>query len=110
MAFAFSGAVSEEDLVVARYGIERMKGYIANKSNKQDVDTTTIYQPLATPLKKEQFIQVNIIVDDIHKAAKAWAAIVAPKPIQTKTDNIPYEACVDDFIDDDSCTIIGVVL
>ena len=29
LAFAFSGATSEEDLVVAKYGIEKMKGYIA---------------------------------------------------------------------------------
>ncbi len=31
LAFAFSGATSEEDLVVAKYGIEKMKGYIAGK-------------------------------------------------------------------------------
>ena len=73
MAFAFSGADSEEDLVVAKYGIERMKGYIANK---QEADTTATYKAMATPLKKEQFIQVNIIVDDIHKSAKAWAAVL----------------------------------
>jgi len=28
LAFAFSGALSEEDLAVARYGIEKMKEYI----------------------------------------------------------------------------------
>lgn len=33
MAFAFSGATSEEDLVVAKYGIEKMKGYISMKSS-----------------------------------------------------------------------------
>ena len=31
LAFAFSGADSEEDLVVAKYGIEKMKGYISSK-------------------------------------------------------------------------------
>ncbi len=31
LAFAFSGATSEEDLVVARHGIEMMKGYLAEK-------------------------------------------------------------------------------
>ena len=31
MAFAFSGATSEEDLVVAKYGIEKMKEYISEK-------------------------------------------------------------------------------
>ena len=78
MAFAFSGADSEEDLIVAKYGIERMKGYIANK---QEADTAATYKALATPLKKEQFIQVNIIVDDIHKSAKAWAAVLGvPEP------------------------------
>lgn len=81
MAFAFSGAVSEEDLVVARYGIEKMKGYISNISSEEKVDTTTMYKPLATPLKKDQFIQVTIIVDDIHKAAKAWATLLGvPEP------------------------------
>ncbi|MBR6180440.1 MAG: VOC family protein [Prevotella sp.] len=78
MAFAFSGADSEEDLVVAKYGIERMKGYI---SNKQEPAPATAYKPLPTPLKKEQFIQVTIIVDDIQRAAKAWAALLGvPEP------------------------------
>ena len=78
LAFAFSGAKTEEDLIVARYGLEKMKGYL---SVKQESDMTTEYKPLATPLKKEQFIQVNIIVDDIHKAAKAWAAVLGvPEP------------------------------
>ena len=78
MAFAFSGADSEEDLVVAKYGIEKMKGYI---SGKQETDTTTTFKPLATPLKKEQFIQLTIVVNDIHKAAKAWAALLnVPEP------------------------------
>lgn len=31
LAFAFSGATSEEDLVVAKYGIEKMKEYISGK-------------------------------------------------------------------------------
>jgi len=78
MAFAFSGAESEEDLVVARYGIEKIKGYI---SNKQEADTSTVYKPLPTPLKKDQFIQVNIIVNDIRRAAKAWATLLGvPEP------------------------------
>ena len=78
MAFAFSGATSEEDLVVARYGIERMKGYI---SHKTVIDTIEVYKPLATPLMKDQFIQVNIIVNDIHRATKAWAALLGvPEP------------------------------
>ncbi len=78
MAFAFSGATSEEDLVVAKYGIEKMKGYI---SSHQEADTTTTYKPLGTPLKKDQFIQVTIVVRDIQKAAKAWAALLGvPEP------------------------------
>ncbi|MCR4582355.1 MAG: VOC family protein [Prevotella sp.] len=78
MAFAFSGAASEEDLVVARYGIEKMKGYL---SGPQEADTTTMFKPLATPLKKDQFIQVNIIVNNIHRAAKAWATLLGvPEP------------------------------
>ncbi len=31
MAFAFSGATSEEDLVVARHGIEKLKGYLSEQ-------------------------------------------------------------------------------
>ncbi len=31
LAFAFSGATSDEDMVVARHGIEKMKGYLAEK-------------------------------------------------------------------------------
>lgn len=31
LAFAFSGASSEEDLVVAKYGIEKMKEYISDQ-------------------------------------------------------------------------------
>ncbi len=78
MAFAFSGADSEEDLVVAKYGIEKMKGYL---SCRQESDTTATFKPLATPLKKEQFIQVTIVVNDIRKAAKAWAALLnVPEP------------------------------
>ena len=78
MAFAFSGADSEEDLVVAKYGIERMKGYL---SGTQESDTTATFKPLDTPLKKEQFIQVTIVVNDIRKAAKAWAALLnVPEP------------------------------
>ena len=78
MAFAFSGAASEEDLVVAKYGIERMKGYIGNKPL---ADTIATYKPLATPLKKDQFIQVTIVVNDIRRAAKAWAALLGvPEP------------------------------
>jgi hypothetical protein len=93
MAFAFSGATSEDDLVVAKYGIERMKGYL---SDKPELNVSPAYKPLATPLKKDQFIQVNIVVDDIHRAAKAWAALLdIPEPeiwvnhLQSNGDN-PY--------------------
>ena len=78
LAFAFSGATSEEDLVVAKYGIEKMKDYIVGR---QEADTTATFNPLATPLKKEQFIQVTIVVNDIRRAAKAWAALLnVPEP------------------------------
>jgi len=36
LAFAFSGATSEEDLVVAKYGIEKMKDYISGKYYESD--------------------------------------------------------------------------
>ncbi len=78
MAFAFSGATSEDDLLVAKYGIEKMKAYLSDKP--ADISPVE-FKPLATPLKKEQFIQVNIIVDDIQRAAKAWAALLGvPEP------------------------------
>jgi catechol 2,3-dioxygenase-like lactoylglutathione lyase family enzyme len=73
MAFAFSGATSEDDLLVAKYGIEKMKAYLADRPEKV---SPAEFEPLATPLKKEQFIQVNIIVDDIRRSAKAWAALL----------------------------------
>ena len=66
LAFAFSGALSEEDLEVAKYGIEKMKGYLAEQPGL---------------LNKDQFIQVTIVVDDIRRAAKAWAALLnVPEP------------------------------
>ena len=93
MAFAFSGATSEEDLEVAKYGIGKMKAYLSDKPKPVAAAT---FKPLATPLKKDQFIQVNIIVDDIQRAAKAWAALLdIPEPeiwvnhLQSNGDN-PY--------------------
>ena len=78
MAFAFSGATSEDDLVVAKYGIGKMKEYLSGQPKES---SPVAYEPLATPLKKEQFIQINIIVDDIQKSAKAWAALLGvPEP------------------------------
>ena len=78
MAFAFSGATSEDDLLVAKYGIEKMKAYLSGKPAEA---SPAAYEPLAIPLKKENFIQVNIVVDDIHRAAKAWAALLGiPEP------------------------------
>ena len=92
MAFAFSGATSEDDLLVAKYGIDRMKAYLSNQPQSVPV----AYKPLATPLRKDQFIQINIIVDDIQRAAKAWATLLGvPEPeiwvnhLQTNGDN-PY--------------------
>ncbi|MBR2227823.1 MAG: VOC family protein [Bacteroidales bacterium] len=78
MAFAFSGATSEDDLIVAKYGIKKMKEYLSDKPKEV---SPAGFKPLATPLKKEQFIQVNIIVDDIRRSAKAWAALLGvPEP------------------------------
>lgn len=56
----------------------------------------TDYQPLVTPLRKDKFIQINIVVADIYKAAKAWAAILdIPVPEVTVnhlkgSDQYPY--------------------
>ena len=78
MAFAFSGASSEDDLAVAKYGIEKMKEYLSDRPKEV---SPAVFEPLPTPLNKEQFIQVNIIVDDIQKSAKAWAALLGvPEP------------------------------
>ena len=39
------------------------------------------FKPLATPLQKDKFIQINIVVGDIYRAAKAWAALLGvPEP------------------------------
>ena len=64
MAFAFSGATSEEDLEVAKYGIEKMKGYMSEEKGI---------------INKDQFIQVALVVDDIQKAAKAWSKLLGIK-------------------------------
>lgn len=34
------------------------------------------FKPLSTPLRKDKFIQINIVVNDIYRAAKAWAALL----------------------------------
>ena len=66
MAFAFSGATSEEDLEVAKYGIAKLKGYMSEEKGI---------------INKDQFIQVTIVVDDIQKAAKAWSTLLGvPQP------------------------------
>ncbi|MBP5334694.1 MAG: VOC family protein [Bacteroidales bacterium] len=66
MAFAFSGATSEEDLEVAKYGIAKMKGYMSEQGGI---------------LRKDQFIQVALVVKDIQKSAKAWAILLGvPEP------------------------------
>ena len=64
MAFAFSGATSEEDLEVAKYGIEKMKGYMSEEKGI---------------INKDQFIQVALVVDDIQKSAKAWSKLLGIK-------------------------------
>ena len=55
-------------------------GERSSKEVSQEVSPAE-YEPLSTPLKKEQFIQINIVVDDIERAAKAWAALLdIPEP------------------------------
>ena len=77
MAFSFSGASSEDDLLVAKYGIERLKYYMSSEPESAPAE----YKPLDILLKKDKFIQVNIVVNDIHKAAKAWATLLGiPEP------------------------------
>ena len=57
---------------------EKMKGYLAEQLRGLSLSE---FKPLSTPLKKEQFIQVTIVVDDIKRAAKAWAALLdVPEP------------------------------
>lgn len=72
MAFAFSGASTEDDLKVARYGIERLKYYLSGGKE----NAVSEYEPLDIPLKKDKFIQINIVVNDIYQAAKAWATLL----------------------------------
>ena len=49
----------------------------ATEQPQQPVQTSEVvdYKPMANPIKKEKFAQINIVVGDIYKAAKAWAAI-----------------------------------
>ena len=41
-----------------------------------------------TPVKKEGFIQINIIVKDIEAAAKAWAALLGVEPPQVHVNHL----------------------
>lgn len=41
-----------------------------------------------TPVKKEGFIQINIIVKDIETAAKAWAALLGVEPPQVHVNHL----------------------
>ena len=62
-------------------GEMKVVGTPTNISGKQEADTTTTLKAMVTPLKKEQFIQVTIVVNDIRKAAKAWAFLLnVPEP------------------------------
>jgi hypothetical protein len=49
------------------------------------------YQPIANPLKKEKFAQINIVVGDIYKAAKAWAAILDIPVPEVRTNHLEYK-------------------
>ncbi len=46
------------------------------------------YQPMANPLQKDKFIQINIVVGDIYKAAKAWAAILDIPVPEVRTNHL----------------------
>jgi len=48
----------------------------APEENKTETVLPTEFKPMATPLQKDKFIQINIVVDDIYRAAKAWAALL----------------------------------
>jgi len=84
MAFSFSGATSEDDLLVAKYGIEKLKEYLSENQGTE----LTEFKPLDIPLKKENFIQINIVVDDIYKSAKAWAALLDIPVPEIRTNHL----------------------
>ena len=54
------------------------------------VSTPVDYQPLQIPLKKDKFIQINIVVGDIYKAAKAWAALLDIPVPEVTTNHLQY--------------------
>ena len=57
------------------------QGDTANQSQASAQASTQVtsvkdYQKLDIPLKKDKFIQINIVVGDIYQAAEAWAALL----------------------------------
>ncbi len=57
----------------------------------EEVSQTTEYKPLAHPLTKDKFIQINIVVGDIYKAAKAWAALLDIPVPEVRTNHLEYK-------------------
>ena len=45
---------------------------------------------MANPLKKDKFIQINIVVGDIYKAAKAWAALLDIPVPEVRVNHLEY--------------------
>ena len=62
-------------------------------AQQQPVQTseTVDYKPMANPIKKEKFAQINIVVGDIYKAAKAWAAILDIPVPEVRTNHLEYK-------------------
>ena len=55
-----------------------------------EVSQITDYKPLDHPLTKDKFIQINIVVGDIHKAAKAWAALLDIPVPEVRVNHLEY--------------------
>ena len=65
------------------------QGDTANQSQASaqastQVTTVKDYQKLDIPLKKDKFIQINIVVGDIYQAAKAWAALLCRQSARSR--------------------------
>ena len=52
---------------------------------------TVDIKPMSNPLKKDKFIQINIVVGDIYKAAKAWAALLDIPVPEVRTNHLEYK-------------------
>lgn len=63
---------------------------VESKQQPVQVSEPEDFKPMANPLKKDKFIQINIVVGDIYKAAKAWAALLDIPVPEVRVNHLEY--------------------